>query len=126
MAAKCFERTIDSKSISNVVCIASKDNFAHFVDSPWTPLGPHPQTQILANSHFKRLSGTYARDNVAADSGVRPSVSVCSLPGDERQVSWRLGVVVSVIRRINEVTVHWAWLVLGWVTVFGRVYHHGV
>ena len=35
----------------------------------------------------------------------------------------QLGVVVSVIRRMNEVTIHWAWLVLGWVTVFGRVYH---
>jgi len=32
----------------------------------------------------------------------------------------------SVVRRMNEVTVHWARLVLGWVTVFGRVYHHGV
>ena len=39
---------------------------------------------------------------------------------------WRLGVVASVVRRINEVTVHWARLVLGWVTVFGRLYHHGV
>jgi len=36
------------------------------------------------------------------------------------------GVVASVVRRMNEVTVHWARLVLGWVTVFGRVYHHGV
>jgi len=38
----------------------------------------------------------------------------------------RLGVVASVIRRMNEVTVHGARLVLGWVTVFGRVYHQGV
>ena len=40
--------------------------------------------------------------------------------------TWRLGVVASVVRRMNEVTAHWARLVLGWVTVFGRVYHHGV
>jgi len=39
---------------------------------------------------------------------------------------WRRGVVASVVRRMNEVTVHWARLVLGWVTVFGWVYHHGV
>jgi len=39
---------------------------------------------------------------------------------------WRLGVVASVVRRMNEVTVHWARLVLGWVTVFARLYHHGV
>jgi len=33
------------------------------------------------------------------------------------------GVVVSVVRRMNEVTLRRARLVLGWV--FGRVYHHG-
>jgi len=44
-----------------------------------------------------------------------------------KKSSWRLGVVASVVRRMNEVTVHWARLVLGWVTVFGgRVYHHGM
>ena len=35
------------------------------------------------------------------------------------------GVVVSVVRRMNKVTLRRARLVLGWVTVFGRVYHHG-
>jgi len=34
-------------------------------------------------------------------------------------VGWRHVVVVSVVWRINKVTVRWAWLVLGWVTVFG-------
>jgi len=34
--------------------------------------------------------------------------------------------MASVVRRMNEVTVHWVQLVLGWVTVFGQVYHHGV
>jgi len=42
------------------------------------------------------------------------------------QLGWRLGVMASVVRRMNEVTIHWARLVLEWVTVFGRVYHHGV
>ena len=56
------------------------------------------------------------------------SVPFPSLPTTAFQFSfgWRLGVVASVVRRMNEVTVHWARLVLGWVTVFGRVYHHGV
>ena len=36
---------------------------------------------------------------------------------------WRRGVVVSVVRRMNEVTQRRAWLVLGWVTAFGRVYY---
>ena len=31
--------------------------------------------------------------------------------------------MASVVRRMNEVTAHWAQLVLGWLTVFGRVYH---
>jgi len=50
-------------------------------------------------------------------------------PGDEvcrRRLPWRLGVVASVVHRMNEVTLRRARLVLGWVTVFGRVYHHGV
>jgi len=51
---------------------------------------------------------------------------------NDRYVSIRLthyrrrrGVVISVFRRMNEVTLRRARLVLGWVTVFGRVYHHG-
>jgi len=36
---------------------------------------------------------------------------------------WRSG---SVVRRMNEVALCWARLVLGWVTVFGRVYHLGM
>ena len=39
-------------------------------------------------------------------------------------VYWRRAVVASVVRRMNEVTLRRARLVLGWVTVFGRVYHH--
>ena len=41
-------------------------------------------------------------------------------------IGWRRGVVHSVVRRMNEVTLRRAPLVLGWVTVFGRVYHHGM
>ena len=36
---------------------------------------------------------------------------------------WRRGVVVSGVRRMNEVNAHRARLVPGWVTVFGREYH---
>ena len=39
---------------------------------------------------------------------------------------WRRGVVASLVRRMNEVTLRRARLVLGWVTVFGRVHHHGM
>ena len=43
-------------------------------------------------------------------------------------VGWRRGVVVSRVRRRNEVIARRAPLVglLGWVTVFGRVYHLGM
>jgi len=39
---------------------------------------------------------------------------------------WRRGIVVSGVRRINEVNARRARLVPGWVTVFGRVYHLGM
>ena len=38
---------------------------------------------------------------------------------------WSRGAVVSVVRHMNEVTLRRARLVLGWVTVFGRIYHYG-
>ena len=38
-------------------------------------------------------------------------------------MGWRRGVVVSGVRRMNEVNARRVRLVLGWVTVFGRVYH---
>ena len=37
-----------------------------------------------------------------------------------------LGVVVGGVRRLNEVNARRARLVLGWVTVFGRVYRLGM
>ena len=40
-------------------------------------------------------------------------------------ISWRRGVVVSGVRRMNEVNARRARLVPGWVTIFGRVYHLG-
>jgi len=51
-------------------------------------------------------------------NGLKPSAK--ALP-----YSWRRGVVVSVVRRMNEVTLRRARLILGWVTVFGPVYHYG-
>ena len=39
---------------------------------------------------------------------------------------WRRGVVLSGVRRMNEVNARRARLVPGWVTIFGRVYHLGI
>ena len=41
-------------------------------------------------------------------------------------LGWRRGVVVSGVRRMNEVNARRARLVPGWATVFGRVYHLGM
>jgi len=43
-----------------------------------------------------------------------------------RAYGWRRGVVVSGVRRMNEVNARRARLLPGWVTVFGRVYHLGM
>jgi len=50
---------------------------------------------------------------------------VCCV-GDRWKARCRRGVVVSGVRRMNEVNARRARLVLGWVTVFGRVYHLGM
>jgi len=49
-----------------------------------------------------------------------------SFNSEYRTPRWRRGVVAIVVRRMNEVTLPRARLVLGWVTVFGRVYRHGL
>ena len=40
-------------------------------------------------------------------------------------IGWRRSVVVSGVRRVNEVNARRVRLVPGWVTVFGRVYRLG-
>jgi len=48
------------------------------------------------------------------------------MPRSHHGVSWRRGVVVSGVRRMNEVNERRARLQLGLVTVFERVYHLGL
>ena len=49
-----------------------------------------------------------------------------SVPTHNYIISWRRGVVVSGVRRMNEVNARRARLVPGWVTVFGRVFQLGM
>jgi len=42
---------------------------------------------------------------------------------DGYRTEQRCGVVVSGVRHMNQVNQHLARLVLGWVTIFGLVYH---
>ena len=44
----------------------------------------------------------------------------------EFYMGWRRGVVVSGVRRMNEVNARRARLVPGWETVFWRLYHLGM
>ena len=47
-------------------------------------------------------------------------------PNPTQSKGCRRGVVVSGVRRMNEVNARRARLVPGWVTVFGRVYYLGM
>jgi len=55
---------------------------------------------------------------------------MCQLTDDRSTHSmaytWRRGVVVSAVRRMNEVDARRARLVHGWVAVFRRLYHLGM
>jgi len=55
-----------------------------------------------------------------------PSLPARSVKHTAHLKCWRRGVVVSGVRRMNEVNARRARLVPGWVTVFGRVYHLGM
>jgi len=50
----------------------------------------------------------------------KPTMQPCDAHG------WRRDVVVSGVRRMNEVNARRARLLPGWVTVFGQVYHLGM
>jgi len=67
------------------------------------------------------LSSPQCRKKAVHRAGSRPKyLGAWSLLG------WRRGVVVSGVRRMNEVNARRARLVPGWVTVFGRVYYLGM
>jgi len=61
---------------------------------------------------------------------ISPRAELNSSHGHVRVFRWersqRRGVVVSGVRRMNEVNARRVRLVPGWVTVFGRVYHLGM
>jgi len=59
-------------------------------------------------------------------TGGAEGVTLCHWWCSSDTVGWRHGVVVSGVRRMNEVNARRARLVPGWVTVFGRVYHLGM
>jgi len=71
------------------------------------------------------VAGHSLHGRPADQSGRRRQVMV--LEWDQKcGVLWRRGVVVSGVRRMNEVNARRARLVPGCVTIFGRVYHLGM
>ena len=77
--------------------------------------------QVLSRRWRRKPAGINTERN---DVTVTPLVQYVYKLGDI--YGWRRGVVVSGVRRMNEVNARWARLVPGWVTVFGRVYHLGM
>jgi len=84
---------------------------------PRDPLEPHPPVLGPLDLGL-RLSPLTRNVRLVPfqHDGLGPPVSIC----------WRRGIVVSDIRRMNEVNSRQARLLLGCVTVFGWVYHLGM
>jgi len=78
----------------------------------------------------KRLDRTERDDGLGsihvANDVQRPQLRGFSAGTDRRTRRCRRGVVVSGVCGMNEINARRARLVLGWVTVFGRVYHLGM
>ena len=71
--------------------------------------------------------GLQFTDNYNVDVSLHYNSTVCfSTTFGQLRLYWRRGVVVSGVRRMNEVNARRARLIPGWVTVFGRVYHLGM
>jgi len=99
--------------VSHTVCIEFK-----LIPSCWLHYLPYNLEKKVVYTHGQHTTGV--RLGLGLGTGIEFRLDRISV-----RVSWRRGVVVSVVRRMYEVTLRRTRLVLGWVTVFGRAYHHG-
>jgi len=53
-------------------------------------------------------------------------LGLCVVSIQDSSIGWRRGILVSGVRRMNEVNARRTGLVHGWVTVFNREYHLGI
>jgi len=83
-------------------------------------------TAMAANPAFTPAWHPAAIDSLQWPSCMRQRAYSLPFAADHVSLGWRRGVAVSGVRRMNEVNSRRARLVLGWVTVFGRVYHLGM
>jgi len=106
-----------------------RGEYAHKISPPRLTYEPQSATAITG---LRVQLPAYAV-NVAlpAFAAARRSAAPCCCDAGRAAIDqyfiYRLrGVVVSGVRRINEVKARRSRLVPGWVTVFGRVYHLGM
>ena len=89
------------------------------------PLPPPPPPAAAAAAAARLRSLLASGERYLHQPSTIPVKSPHTLGGGWRG-GCRRGVVVSGVRRMNEVNARRARLVPGWVTVFGRVYHLGM
>jgi len=89
------------------------------------------RTWVLSHRSEQFFNGTSARYRlfsavIRANHSATVACTWCTYTSYTNR--WRRGVVVSGVRRMNEVrpNARRALLVPGWVTVFGQVYHLGM
>jgi len=81
-----------------------------------------PETDVLPLCHATNPNDTLCQSkSCQLKKQVAQQVKLVELEGYSELAAWHSGV-----RRMNEVNTCRALLVLGWVTVFGRVYHLSV
>ena len=113
----------------------NRRNIYLYFSKSWSSSVKYSKHNIQQNNQTKKkkklgVSGPLERSwTVQCMRSIRaPSAACCLL--QTRCVHWsrgrRRGVVVSGVCLMNEVNARRARLVLGWVTVFGRVYHLGM
>ena len=98
------------------------DTDTMFFSTTWDTIQQHQFTRSLQSGSRNLLALSTLSSEFGRHAFSYCAPSVCNkLP-----LSIRRGVVVSGVRRMNEVNARRARLVPGWVTVFGRVYHLGM
>ena len=128
----------------NMLCLPPSEKLWMMPDIPYTsqwvrtcpaklphPMrdGPPHNTFCLGPTqvHNPSAISTFNRFSIAHGCDQQTDTQMCTNHAKSVAIGhicgWRRGVVVSGVRRMNEVNTRRARLLPGWVTVFGRVYH---
>jgi len=101
-------------------------NFSSIFQGSADPICPYVRTPKSVSDYHHIDRNRRSRRGIAGILKHHMIFAVCLFPHYRHYIGWRRGVVVSGVRRMNEVNARRARLVLGSVTVFGRVYHIGM